>query len=193
MALRPLGQPQQERGDAFPRGLAAEQQHPFPRGVKLVERHLQQALADMRGADHLILERLLAEAAHEQVGRGDDVVGRAVAAGAAHKIRREEKPDRLGPAILHHLRQGGDAGHHRGHEIHPVAGPDQCLPGLEAAVILDFLKRQQLLGLAARADRPVADRTVATMRPKLDGLVDLHGLFDLRQGDGRFLFLNLRS
>ena len=73
---------------------------PLPRRIQFVQRHLQQPLGNVRGGAHQVLKRLLAEAAHHQVGRRGHVEGRCRPARAAHEIRREEKPDHLAATVL---------------------------------------------------------------------------------------------
>ena len=111
----------QQRGDLFARRLAAQQQHPFPRRVQLVQRHLQQALRDMRGLDHQLFKGLLAETTHHQIGRRRHVIGGRLPPRTAHEIGGQQQAHHLAAAVLHGLGQGRNAGHHRGDKIHPVA------------------------------------------------------------------------
>ncbi len=57
----------EQAGDLFTRGLAAENQHPFPRRIELIQRHLEKPLADMGRGGHQILERLLAKTTNREV------------------------------------------------------------------------------------------------------------------------------
>jgi hypothetical protein len=158
----------QQAGDLLAGGLAAEDQHPFPRRVQLVQGHLQQPASDMRGPRHHVLERLAAEAAQRHLAHRGDIVADPFAARPAKEIRRKEQAHHLPPAVLHRLAEVGDPGHHRAHEFQPVASPDDGLAGLEGPVELHLLQLDHLVGFAARADRPVPDRAGAAAS-QIDG------------------------
>ncbi len=128
----------------------------------------------MGRVQHHLFERFLTKTAHHQISGRNHIIGGPFAPRAPDKITGQQQTNHLGTPIFHGLCQRRDTRYDRPDKIHFIAGPDNSLACLKAAIILDLVKLLQLVGLATGTDRPMSNRTITTAVGKRNRLFIQH-------------------